>query len=132
MTRRQMRENCFILLFEHSFTDYTADELFESVEELDDFELDDTVKSYYLGITEHETEIDEIIKGNLKNWTMDRISRVSLSLLRLSVYEMCVLKTIDPPIAINEALELAKKYSTQDDANYMNGVLGSIVRGLGE
>lgn len=53
---------------------------------------------------------------------------MALSLLRLAVYELCILKEIEPAIAINEAVEIAKLYSTQEDANYINGVLGAVVR----
>ena len=57
---------------------------------------------------------------------------MALSLLRLAVYELCILKEIEPAIAINEAVEIAKLYSTQEDANYINGVLGAVVREMGE
>lgn len=132
MTRRKMRENCFILLFERAFTEYTPEELFELAAECDEVGLNNTVKSYYTGISEHLAEIDAIIEQNLKNWNLARISKVSLSLLRLAVYELCFLKEVDPAIAINEAIEIAKIYSTQEDANYINGVLGSVVRGMTE
>lgn len=132
MTRRQMRENCFILLFEHAFTDYTTEELFALADECDEVKLNNTVKQYYTEISEHLSEIDGIIERNLKNWNLSRISKVVLSLLRLAIYELCILKEIDPAIAINEAVEIAKTYSTQEDANYINGVLGAVVREIGE
>lgn len=132
MTRRQMRENCFILLFERAFTEYTTEELFALAAECDEVELNNTVRQYYTEITERLSEIDEIIARNLKNWSMDRISKVSLSLMRLAVYELCVLQEVDPAIAINEAVEIAKTYSTQEDANYINGVLGAVVREKGK
>ena len=132
MTRRQMRENCFILLFERVFTEYTPEELFTLAEECGEVRLNNTVKQYYLGIMENLPEIDAIITQNLKNWSLGRLSKVSLSLLRLAVYELCVLKEVEAPIIINEALEIAKEYSTQEDANYINGVLGAVVRGMEE
>lgn len=128
MTRRQMRESCFILLFEHAFTNETAEELFALAAECGEVSLNGTVKRYCTEILENLESIDHTIEANLKNWNLARISKVALSLLRLAVYEMCVLKEVDPAIAINEAIEIAKLYSTQEDANYINGVLGSVVR----
>ncbi len=132
MTRRQMRENCFILLFERAFTEYTAEDLFALAAECDEVKLNNTVKQYYTEISENLSEIDGIIERNLKNWSLTRISKVALSLLRLAVYELCILKEIEPAIAINEAVEIAKLYSTQEDANYINGVLGAVVREMEE
>ncbi len=132
MTRRQMRENCFILLFERAFTEYTVEEMFALAAECDEIKLNNTVRQYYTETEEHLAEIDAIIERNLKNWNVSRISKVALSLLRLAVYELCVLKEIDPAIVINEAVEIAKTYSTQDDASYINGVLGAVVREMDE
>ena len=132
MTRRQMRENCFILLFERTFTEYTVEEMFALAAECDEIKLNNTVRQYYTETEEHLAEIDAIIERNLKNWNVSRISKVALSLLRLAVYELCVLKEIDPAIVINEAVEIAKTYSTQDDASYINGVLGAVVREMDE
>lgn len=132
MTRRQMRENCFILLFERAFTEYTVEEMFALAAECDEVKLNNTVRQYYTGIDEHLSEIDAIIGRNLKNWNFSRISKVALSLLRLAVYELCILKEIDPAIVINEAVEIAKVYSTQDDAGYINGVLGAVAREMDE
>lgn len=130
MTRRQMRENCFILLFERAFTEYTAEELFALAAECNEVTLNNTVKSYYTGISENLETIDSLIEAHLKNWNLARISKVALSLLRLAVYEICIIKEVEPAIAINEAIEIAKIYSTQEDATYINGVLGSIVRDM--
>ena len=95
MTRRQMRENCFILLFERAFTEYTTEDLFALAAECDEVKLNNTVRQYYTEISEHFSEIDEIIERNLKNWNLSRISKVALSLLRLAVYELCILKEIE-------------------------------------
>ena len=130
MTRLQMRENCFILLFERAFVEYTPEELFALAEECDEVSLNPIVRTYYNEINNHLSEIDTIIEHNLKNWSINRISKVALSLLRLAVYEICILKEVEPAIAINEAIEIAKTYSTKEDANYINGVLGSVVRSM--
>lgn len=130
MTRRQMRESCFILLFEHCFTQYTPDELIELAEETPEVSIDKTVIAYFQGILERQDSIDEMILRHLKNWSLSRLSKVSLCLLRLAVYELCAVSDLDPAIVINEAVEIAKTYSTQDDASYINGVLGAVVKEL--
>ena len=83
---------------------------------------------YFLEVENHQEEIDALIGKNLKNWNLSRLSKVALCLLRLAVYEICILKEVDAAIAINEAIEIAKEYSTQEDASYINGVLGAVVR----
>ena len=79
------------------------------------------------GINIHKDEIDDLIQKNLKRWKINRISKVDLSILRLAVYEMCF-DELPPNIAINEALNLTKKYSIDRSKGYINGVLDSIKR----
>jgi len=74
-------------------------------------------------------EIDRVIKEYSKNWSFDRISSVDKSILRLSIYELLYLKENPPSVVINEALEMAKKYSDEVSAKFINGILGAIVSG---
>jgi len=76
---------------------------------------------------QNKDEIDDIIKSNIKGWTIDRLSRVTLSVLRFAVTELKY-GNVSEKIIINEAVELSKKYSTPGDARFVNGVLGSVVR----
>ena len=77
-------------------------------------------------------EIDAIISKYLKKgWTLRRISRPSLAILRLAVYEITYLESIPDAVSVNEAVELAKKY-TIDESGFVNGILGSVVRAKGE
>ena len=67
---------------------------------------------------------------NLKTgWTIERVSKVDLALLKLAIYEMKYADSVPDNVAINEAVELAKKYSSKDDASFINGILGAISRG---
>jgi len=77
--------------------------------------------------SEHKDEIDELIKANIRGWTINRLSRVTLSVLRLAVAEMRATKT-GQSVIINEAVEITKKYALPKEASFVNGVLGSIVR----
>ena len=80
----------------------------------------------FCGIFDNLSEIDAKITENLRGWKLTRISKVSLSLMRIAVYEMLYMDDIPHSVSINEAVTLAKKYSTQDDSSFINGVLGSI------
>lgn len=77
------------------------------------------------GIKFNQFEIDELIQKNLKKWTIERLSKIDISVLRLATYEM-KFESLDPRIAINEALELVKKYGNDKSVPYINGVLNSI------
>ena len=77
-------------------------------------------------------EIDEAISEHLHKWRKERLSRVALSIIRLSVYEILYGEDIPVSVSINEAVELAKKYGGDDDPSFVNGVLGGIARQKGE
>ena len=80
---------------------------------------------------EHEEEIDAKISENLKKgWKISRISKVSLALLRLAVYEILYRDDVPTSVSINEAVELSKKYTVKEDTSFINGVLGSVAKAL--
>ena len=81
----------------------------------------------YDGVVSNREEIDRQISDHLRGWTIDRLSRVDLAILRLGVYEL-MLKETAAGIVINEAVELANQYSTEKAGAFINGVLGSISR----
>ena len=72
--------------------------------------------------------LDTKITPYLRKWELCRITRASLAILEMAFYEILYMDEIDPPVTINEAVELAKKYATPEDASFINGVLGSLVR----
>ena len=128
MNRKLARENAFVLIFEKIFRDDTVEEIIKDAIEARNFEYDDYVETVFKGVYENLNTIDARISDNLKNWKLSRISKVSLSILRLAVFEMLYVESIPQSVSINEAVELAKKYSTQDDASYLNGVLGTLAK----
>jgi N utilization substance protein B len=94
--------------------------------------VDDTVKEYLsdilFGVSRNEKEINKLIEENLKqNWEIDRISKINLSLLKIAIYEM-IYQKLPYRIAINEVVELAKRYSDEQAQSFINGVLASIVK----
>lgn len=130
MTRHQMREAAFLLTFERIFSpDVPADEMVQLAKECDEFELSPQAIKLFEGVDEHRDELDQVIEKYLKNWTIQRISKVSLAVLRLAVYEMKYMDTTRD-IVISEAVKLAQAYTLQDDVAFVNGVLASAAKGL--
>lgn len=93
--------------------------------------VEDDAKEYIIdainGIEEHKEEINELIRKNLKaDWTLERISKIDFSILKLAIYEIKY-KELPFKVAINEALEIAKKYGETSSKKFVNGILASIV-----
>ena len=128
MTRREARELAFVLLFERSFTDGTIAEILENAGEAREIAADTFAVSLAAGAVEHTEEIDALISENAHNWNRDRLSRVTLAILRLAIYEMRWVDDIPVSVSINEAVELAKRYGGDTDASFINGVLGGVAR----
>lgn len=132
ISRRDAREQAFILLFEMSFSDedLSIEQIKENAMESRDTEFSDYALKVALGVSEHREQIDSLIESKLKKgWKLNRISRVSLVVLRLAVYEMLYEPTVPGGVSINEGVELAKKYSV-DESAFINGVLGAVLREL--
>jgi transcription antitermination protein NusB len=78
------------------------------------------------GVIEHRAALDEQIKKHAINWDLHRIAAVDRSILRLAIYEMLHREDIPPIVSINEAVDIAKKFSTQDSGKFVNGILDKI------
>ena len=78
------------------------------------------------GTLEHRNEVDEVIKKHAKNWELHRIAAVDRNILRLAIYEMLHREDIPPVVSINEAVDIAKKFSTQDSGKFVNGILDKV------
>jgi N utilization substance protein B len=85
------------------------------------------VRDLVFGTLENEAESDAIIAPVLEGWTLDRLPTIDRIVLRMSVFELKHRKETDPAVVINEAVELAKKFSTEDSGRYVNGVLGRVL-----
>ena len=128
VTRREARELAFVLLFEKTFTDESVSEIMEKAREAREVETDDFATRVAAGAADKLPELDAIIEPALHNWSKERLTRVALTVLRLAVYEMKFEDDTPVSVAINEAVEIAKKFGGADDASFINGVLGSIAR----
>ena len=78
------------------------------------------------GAVEHRDEADALIKKHAKNWELHRIAAVDRNILRLAIYEMLYREDIPPVVSINEAVDIAKKFSTQDSGKFVNGILDKV------
>lgn len=127
MKRREARDLAFQLIFESTYNTFeSANALYESEKESREFEEDMYVLSVLCDFFEHKDEIDALISSFASGWKFDRISRTSLSIMRLSCVEMLYHPDIPFNISINEAVELAKKYDTDQAPAFINGILNKI------
>ena len=133
MNRSQNREQAFKLLYSMTFLDEELDideqiKLFLDGENLTNKSTIEYVNSIIKGVDQHNDEIVNLILKNIrKEWTIDRISKIDLALLKLSIYEIKFAK-LPFKVVINEALELSKKYGDKKSKSFINGVLASIVK----
>ena len=106
-------------------------QLYLECNEVEEQEAKEYIRDAVIGINKNIGEIVKLIEKNLKaDWNIDRISKVDLSLLKLAIYEIKY-KKIPYKVAINESLELSKKYGEDSAKNFINGILASIVTELG-
>ena len=130
LSRSEQREQILQLVYEKSFHDEPVNELLELANIARDYVPTGFVSDELEGIENNIEKIDGEIAKNCKNWAFSRIPRVPLCIMRIAVYELMFCDDIDTAVTINEAVELAKKYASDDDKAYINGVLGAISRDL--
>ena len=127
--KRKAREQAFIILFERSFnSELTIDEILKIAVESEVIEKNKMTADIVRKAEEHIDEIDGVIEKNLKGWSKQRISKVSLALLRMVVCEMKYFDKVPVGVSINEAVEICKVYGSDEDKSFINGILGSIAR----
>ena len=144
MVRNTAREIAIHLSYELSFTDKPIDELlnerltadsFSTLAEEDPIYTEapnakqaDYIRRLVKGVNDHAAELDGYIAKYAKGWSFARIPLVASAIMRVSMYEMLYMPEIPNGAAINEAVEIAKKYETPETVKFMNGILGSFVR----
>lgn len=129
LTRREEREQAFILLFEKSFNaEITVYELYDTAIENEIVAESDFTKNLALKVSENLEVIDAAIERNSAKWKMNRISKVALAVMRLAICEILFYDDIPVGVSINEAVELCKKYASKDDYSFVNGVLSTIAK----
>ena len=130
MTRREERELAFILGFEKIFNDeLTISEIVDIALEAEIIANDNLFAISLAQMTnDHIEEFDTIIAENAVGWRLERLPKVSVAILRLALCEMFYIESIPVKVSANEAVEIAKKFGTKDDASFINGVLGKVIR----
>ena len=128
MSRRKSREQAFALLFEKSFNDLSVMDLAEAAQDAREFIIEPFALELAQGTEEKLADVDALIDEHSHKWSHNRISRVALAVLRLAIYEMKYDDDTPDSIAINEAVELAKRYGGEEDSSFVNGILGAISR----
>ena len=132
MTKREEREHLFKLLFCKDFHD--AAELSEQVElyteqrELENNEEFEPIKKKLEAVVAAEGTIDMLLSDAASGWRLNRMGKAELTILRIAVYEMRYDEDVPEKVAINEAVELAKKYGNDSSAGFVNGVLAKLVQ----
>ena len=134
MNRVKSREYLLQLAYQMEITSETALETFNSFMENEDISKDDLdlayIKSGLLGIEENKEKLDSIIESQLVKWKLNRISKVNLSILRISTYEILFAEDVPEKVSINEAIELCKKYSDNKSVSFINGVLDKVYKNM--
>ncbi len=128
MTRKQAREEAFILIFEKAFNNDSLKDILSMAQEVRDIKADEYINKVFFGVFENIEKIDGIISQTAVGWSIKRISKTALAVLRLAIYEIEFYDEIPVSVSINEAVELAKKYATQEDASFINGILSTVVK----
>lgn len=130
MSRKIARETLMKLLYEKDVAGEHHEESFKNL--IDEFKLDsrdeDYIKQILFAMDTEESTIDVFIQKYAKSWTVERMAKVDLAIMRLAMYEILYRKDIPVGVSINEAVELAKKYSNEKSGSFINGILGEFIR----
>lgn len=134
MSRKIAREVAFKIIFETTFQEdekisKLMDELLANAEEKYEVNSEDDkyIQEITEGVKEKKSELDELIKKHLKGWTMERLNKVDVAILRLAIYEILYREDIPYKVSVNEAVELAKIFSEDASPAFINGVLAEII-----
>lgn len=131
MTKREEREHLFKLLFCKDFHDAAElqeqVELYQAQQELFNEEEFEPVKKKLEAVVREEGSIDMILSDAASGWRLNRMGKAELTILRIAVYEIRYDEEVPDKVAINEAVELAKKYGNDSSSGFVNGVLAKVV-----
>ena len=114
------------MVFEKEFNDDSLEEILSLAEEVRDIVADEYIKKVFFGVFQNLEDIDATISQNAVGWSIKRITKTALAILRLAIYEVKYYDEIPVSVAINEAVELTKKYAEDKSPAFVNGVLSKI------
>jgi N utilization substance protein B len=123
MQRREAREFLLSALYQQEFVERSISEM---LSEIDPGDQRDYIEQVFIGIAAHRDEIDDLIGQHTVGWRFERLALIDRNILRLGVFELLHLPSIPPEVAINESVELCKKYGTERARVFVNGILDRI------
>ncbi len=126
--RRKSREFALQALYQLNITKQDATSLLAQFQKyfLPDGEADEFLKRLVIGVLNHYEELDRLIEKYSENWSLDRIDVVDRNILRMALFELLYFQEIPPKVTINEAVDLAKRYGSEDSGSFINGILDRI------
>ena len=132
MGRKKARDNAFKCVYQLSFgQDIEIEKILENcyIENENDEEEKEYIENVLNDVKVNLEKIDNVILNNLKNWTIDRIFKIDLAILRLAIYEILYIDNIPEKVSANEAVELAKTYGNNDSKSFVNGLIAKVIEG---
>ena len=130
MSRKKARDNAFKCIYELEFIkDKNLDDILSNCYEENNNSEEEKqyIQMIVNGVKENIKKIDDIILSKLKNWSLDRIAKIDLAILRLAIYEILYVDSIPNKVSANEAVELAKTYGKNDSKSFVNGVIAKVI-----
>lgn len=134
MSRKKARDNAFKCIYELEFEkDKNIEKILKFCYSENENKSDEIkyIGIVVNGVKDNLEEIDKIILSKLKNWSMERIAKIDLAILRLAIYEIMYMKDIPVKVSANEAVELAKLYGNNDSKSFVNGVIAKVIESKG-
>jgi len=126
--RRRSREFALQVLYQLEITKQEALRTLAQFQEhfSEGVERDDFVERLVLGVSEHRKEIDRLIEQYSENWRLDRMNTIDRNILRMAAFELLYCEDIPPKVTLNEAIDLGKRYGTDESGSFINGILDRI------
>ena len=126
--RRRSREFALQVLYQLEITKQDALRTLAQFQEnfSEGVERDDFVERLVLGVSEHRKEIDRLIERYSENWRLDRMNMIDRNILRMAAFELLYCEDIPPKVTLNEAIDLGKRYGTDESGSFINGILDRI------
>jgi N utilization substance protein B len=126
--RRRSREFALQVLYQLEITKQEALRTLAQFQEhfSENVERDDFVERLVLGVSEHSKEIDRLIEQYSENWRLDRMNMIDRNILRMAAFELLYCEDIPPKVTLNEAIDLGKRYGTDESGSFINGILDRI------
>lgn len=132
MSRKTARETAMKLIYQMDMNGETGEEVLASFYENTEDEVSSEDKEYIegcvTGFEQNREVIDTYISKYSKEWKISRIAKVDLAIMRLSIYEMMQREDVPDNVSVNEAVELSKKYSSDNSFSFVNGILGNVIK----